>query len=225
MELKIIEEAITNEQFTNDVNENFEDWRVNFSVSDSDYENQKIWFNHLIQNFLDLLRDVEDDEELSVLVFSKYVELKCLWKQLNAQVQYQNFKKGMADSNLVLKASLVTYILIAIEPLLHEDDLAEIQSFLTKPIREIMYTKTPNTTSGGEDFSEADQLSEQIDSLYYDKEYLFKRLGTCEPEEVVSIIKNMREQVNNLQDEMVDSCVIGKSIQFYGKRKITVHKN
>lgn len=225
MELKIIEEAITNEQFTNDVNENFEDWRVNFSVSDSDYENQKIWFNHLIQNFLDLLRDVEDDEELSVLVFSKYVELKCLWKQLNAQVQYQNFKKGMADSNLVLKASLVTYILIAIEPLLHEDDLAEIQSFLTKPIREIMYTKTPNQASGGEDFSEADQLSEQIDSLYYDKEYLFKRLGTCEPEEVVSIIKNMREQVNNLQDEMVDSCVIGKSIQFYGKRKITVHKN
>ncbi|MCU0825169.1 MAG: hypothetical protein MUF77_11065 [Leptospira sp.] len=225
MELKIIEEAITNEQFTNDVNENFEDWRVNFSVSDSDYENQKIWFNHLIQNFLDLLRDVEDDEELSVLVFSKYVELKCLWKQLNAQVQYQNFKKGMADSNLVLKASLVTYILIAIEPLLHEDDLAEIQSFLTKPIREIMYTKTPNQALGGEDFSEADQLSEQIDSLYYDKEYLFKRLGTCEPEEVVSIIKNMREQVNNLQDEMVDSCVIGKSIQFYGKRKITVHKN
>ncbi len=225
MELTLIEEAITNEQFNNDVNENFEDWKVNFSVSDSDYQDQKIWFHHLIQTFLDLLRDVEDDEELSVLVFSKYVELKCLWKQLNAQVQYQNFKKGLADSNLVLKASLVTYILIAIEPLLHEDDLAEIQSFLTKPIREIMYTKTPNPTGPDQDFSDADQLSEQIDSLYYDKEYLFKRLGTCEPEEVVSIIKNMREQVNNLQDEMVDSCVIGKSIQFYGKRKITVHKN
>lgn len=223
MELKIIENAISDAKFKSEVNENFEDWKVNFNVDDKNYNEQRIWFSNLIEDFLVLLRDVDDDEELSVLVFSKYVELKCFWKQLNAQVQYQNFKKGEADSNLVLRASLITYVLIAIEPLLHNDDLDEIRQFLTKPIREIMFNNPVVVASESED-GEFEHLTAQIDSLYYDKDLFFKKLGTCEPEEIVVLLKNMREQVADLQEEMKDSCVIGKSIQFFGKRKITVHK-
>lgn len=223
MELKIIKDNLKNESFTRSVMENIEDWGKSFEMSKEDEHLTQVWFNSVINNFLKILEDVEDEEELRVLLFSKYVELKCFWKQLNTQIQYQNFNTGNTDSKLIIQASLITYILIAIEPLIHEEDLAEIQQFLTKPIREILI-EDPNSdvsTPNESDFI-IQQLEQQITSLYYDKEKLFRSLGTCDTKDVISILKNMREQVTDLKLEMTDSCILDGSIQFTGKRKIRV---
>ena len=225
MELKIIKDNLKNESFTRSVMENIEDWGKSFEMSREDEHLTQVWFNSVINNFLKILEDVEDEEELRVLLFSKYVELKCFWKQLNTQVQYQNFNTGNTDSKLIIQASLITYILIAIEPLIHEEDLAEIQQFLTKPIREILI-EDPNSdvsTPNESDFM-IQQLEQQITSLYYDKEKLYRALGTCDTKDVISILKNMREQVTDLKLEMTDSCILDGSIQFTGKRKIRVLK-
>ncbi|MBM9546070.1 hypothetical protein JWG40_03520 [Leptospira sp. 201903074] len=225
MELKIIKDNLKNESFTRSVMENIEDWGKSFEMSKEDEHLTQVWFNSVVNNFLKILEDVEDEEELRVLLFSKYVELKCFWKQLNTQVQYQNFNTGNTDSKLIIQASLITYILIAIEPLIHEEDLAEIQQFLTKPIREILI-EDPNSdvsTPNESDFM-IQQLEQQITSLYYDKEKLFRALGTCDTKDVISILKNMREQVTDLKLEMTDSCILDGSIQFTGKRKIRVLK-
>ncbi|XDD53111.1 hypothetical protein AB3N62_11520 [Leptospira sp. WS4.C2] len=225
MELKIIKDNLKNESFTRSVMENIEDWGKSFEMSKEDEHITQVWFNSVINNFLKILEDVEDEEELRVLLFSKYVELKCFWKQLNTQVQYQNFNTGNTDSKLIIQASLITYILIAIEPLIHEEDLAEIQQFLTKPIREILI-EDPNSDVSIPNESDfmIQQLEQQITSLYYDKEKLYRALGTCDTKDVISILKNMREQVTDLKLEMTDSCILDGSIQFTGKRKIRVLK-
>lgn len=225
MELKIIKDNLKNESFTRSVMENIEDWGKSFEMSREDEHLTQVWFNSVINNFLKILEDVEDEEELRVLLFSKYVELKCFWKQLNTQVQYQNFNTGNTDSKLIIQASLITYILIAIEPLIHEEDLAEIQQFLTKPIREILIEDSNSdvSTPNESDFM-IQQLEQQITSLYYDKEKLFRVLGTCDTKDVISILNNMREQVTDLKLEMTDSCILDGSIQFTGKRKIRVLK-
>lgn len=226
MELKIIKENLKNESFSRSVRENIEDWGKSFETDKEDEKLMQVWFDSVIDNFLKILEDVEDEEELRVLLFSKYVELKCFWKQLNTQIQYQNFNTGNTDSKLMIQASLTTYILIAIEPLIHEEDLVEIQQFLTKPIREILI-EDPNSSisnSSVEDYT-VKQLEQQLNSLYYDKEKLFKAFGTCESKDVISILKNMREQVIDLKSEMQDSCVLNGSIQFTGKRKIRVLKH
>ncbi|MCT8335059.1 hypothetical protein NUH30_15365 [Leptospira sp. 85282-16] len=224
MELKIIKDRLKNESFVRSVKENLEDWAKGFERSKEDELKTQHWLDTLINNFLKILEDIEDEEELRVILFSKYVELKCFWKQLNTQIQYQNFKSGDADPQLMIQASLITYILIAIEPLIHEKDLVEIQQFLTKPIREILIEDPNGVSITNEPDIMTQQLEQQLSSLYYDKEKLFQTLGTCVPNEIISMIKSMREQVAELKSDMQDSCLLEGPIQFTGKRKIRVIK-
>ncbi|MCW7493794.1 hypothetical protein ND861_14185 [Leptospira sp. 2 VSF19] len=224
MELKIIKDKLQNISFERSVKENIEDWGKNFGRSKDDEKKNQLWFDTLIRSFLKILEDIEDEEELRVILFSKYIELKCFWKQLNTQIQYQNFKTGSADPQSMIQASLITYILIAIEPIIHEKDLEEIQQFLTKPIREILIEEPNEISTSNESEFITEQLNLQISSLYYDKEKLFQTLGTCEPKEIISMIINMREQVTDLKSEMQDSCLLDGSIQFTGKRKVRVIK-
>lgn len=184
------------------------------------------WFDSVIHQFIHILNDVEVKEELSVLLFSKYVELKCYWKQLNTQIQYQNFNRGDADPDLIIKASLTTYILIALEPMIHEEDLTEIQQFLTKPIRELMIEETSqDLIQNHSDESENYLLEQQIEALYYDKEKLLLQLNCTDVAGVIEVMQNMRDQVQSLKQEMEDSCILDGQIHFTGKRRIRIQKN
>ncbi|MGV3665062.1 MAG: hypothetical protein ACO1NV_02940 [Leptospira bouyouniensis] len=225
MELMIIKEKLTSPSFIRSVTENIEDWIIGFSQQDQNKKNIQSWFDSVIHQFIYILDDVEVKEELSVLLFSKYVELKCYWKQLNTQIQYQNFNKGEADPELIIKASLTTYILIALEPMIHDEDLNEIQEFLTKPIRELILeeSSTENHQNPSED-SQLYLLEQQLHALYYDKEKLFHRLHCNDVKDVIELIKNMREQIKDLQSEMEHSCVLDGQIRFTGKRKIRIQK-
>ncbi|ABZ94705.1 Hypothetical protein LBF_2209 [Leptospira biflexa serovar Patoc strain 'Patoc 1 (Ames)'] len=225
MELLFIKEKLTGQSFVRTVSENIDDWMVGFAQNENNKENIHLWFDSVINQFLHILDDVEDKEELSVLLFSKYVELKCYWKQLNTQIQYQNFNRGDANPELIIKASLITYILIALEPLIHEEDLNEIQEFLTKPIRElILEESSPENNQNHPEDSQVYLLEQQLHALYYDKEKLFRHLRCNDTKEVVVLIQNMREQVKSLQLEMEDSCVLDGHIRFTGKRKIRIQK-
>ncbi|MBL0953365.1 MAG: hypothetical protein IBJ01_01195 [Leptospira sp.] len=225
MELQFIKEKLSNQNFKTSVSENINEWMIGFEQTEEHKNKIHLWFDSLIHQFLDILNDVEIKEELSVLIFSKYVELKCYWKQLNTQIQYQNFNTGEADPNLIIKASLTTYILIALEPLIHDEDLNEIQEFLTKPIRELMIeeTSTDNRQNIHED-SLLNLLEQQLQALYYDKEKLFTQLQCNSTLEVISLVQNMREQVKNLHSEMENSCILDGTIRFTGNRKIRIQK-
>ncbi|XDD45357.1 hypothetical protein AB3N60_11575 [Leptospira sp. WS39.C2] len=225
MELHYIKEKLTSENFNRSVSENIEEWMIGFKQNETDKKNIHLWFDSIIHQFIDILADVEIKEELSVLIFSKYVELKCYWKQLNTQIQYQNFNTGEANPKLIIKASLTTYILIALEPLIHDEDLNEIQEFLTKPIRELMIEETTqeNHQVSVED-SQTYLLEQQLEALYYDKEKLFQHLQCTDIHETIFLIQNMREQVKSLQTEMDNSVILDGTIRFTGKRKIRIQK-
>ncbi|TGL52992.1 hypothetical protein EHQ59_08570 [Leptospira kemamanensis] len=225
MELRIIKDKLTNQSFLRSVSENLDDWMVGFHQNLEQKEKIQFWFDSVIHQFIHILDDVEEKEELSVLLFSKYVELKCYWKQLNTQIQYQNFNRGEAEPDLIIKASLTTYILIALEPMIHEEDLSEIQEFLTKPIRELMIEEsTEETNQNQSDDTQHYLLKQQLEALYYDKEKLLLHLNCNDVSDVIEVIQNMREQVENLRLEMEDSCILDGSIHFTGKRKIRIQK-
>ncbi|TGL00872.1 hypothetical protein [Leptospira levettii] len=225
MELQFIKEKLSNQNFKNSVSENITEWMIGFEQSEEQKTNIHLWFDSMIHQFLDILDDVEIKEELSVLIFSKYVELKCYWKQLNTQIQYQNFNTGEADPNLIIKASLTTYILIALEPLIHDEDLNEIQEFLTKPIRELMIEETSVVSRQNiHEDSLSNLLEQQLQTLYYDKEKLFTQLQCNSTLEVIALLQNMREQVKSLHAEMENSCILDGTIRFTGNRRIRIQK-
>ncbi|PJZ36663.1 hypothetical protein CH354_13915 [Leptospira levettii] len=225
MELQFIKEKLSNQNFKNSVSENITEWMIGFEQSEEQNTNIHLWFDSMIHQFLDILDDVEIKEELSVLIFSKYVELKCYWKQLNTQIQYQNFNTGEADPNLIIKASLTTYILIALEPLIHDEDLNEIQEFLTKPIRELMIEETSvDSRQNIHEDSLSNLLEQQLQTLYYDKEKLFTQLQCNSTLEVIALLQNMREQVKSLHAEMENSCILDGTIRFTGNRRIRIQK-
>lgn len=226
MELHFIKDKLTNHSFTRSVSENLDDWVIGFEQNQEQKKQIQSWFDSVIHQFIHILNDVEVKEELSVLLFSKYVELKCYWKQLNTQIQYQNFNRGDADPDLIIKASLTTYILIALEPMIHEEDLTEIQQFLTKPIRELMIEETSqDLIQNHSDESENYLLEQQIEALYYDKEKLLLQLNCTDVAGVIGVMQNMRDQVQSLKQEMEDSCILDGQIHFTGKRRIRIQKN
>ncbi|MDF3821340.1 hypothetical protein P3G55_15660 [Leptospira sp. 96542] len=223
--LETVEAVLTDTKINNEIRQNLENWRTDYSIIDSDFKEIESWIYKIIEDFLQIVRDVEDESELVSLVFLKYIELKSLWKQMNVQIQYQNFMKGQVDSRLVGKASLITFVLIAIEPLLHEKELKEIQEFLAKPIMEVLRIETSVDIFSEENQSNALALMEaQLDSLYADKEYLQKHIGMSNSEEILESYENLKEQVKALKEEYANSLLIGDKISFFGKRKISVVK-
>ncbi|MDZ4726591.1 MAG: hypothetical protein SH817_10565 [Leptospira sp.] len=225
IDVNAVEAVFTDPAFKEDISHNLHSWREDYSISDIDFKETKTWIESIIADFLELVRDVEVESELSVTMFTKYIELKCFWKQTNTQIQYQNFKSGQANSVLVGKASLITFLLIAIEPLIHETELEEIQEFLTKPIREVIRIESTIDINSMENESNEIALMEaQLDSLYADKEYLQNHIGATTPEDIIDSYENLRAQILDLREEYADSLLIGNRISFLGKRKITIHK-
>lgn len=222
IDLETIEKVLTDPAFKEDITHNLLSWKEDYSVSDSDYKDTKSWFEKIITEFLTLARDVEIDSELSVTLFTKYIELKCYWKQLNTQIQYQNFKTGSANTVLIGKASLTTFFLIAIEPLIHDTDLAEIQEFLTKPIKE--YIRIESSIDLRLDSDEIELMEAQLDTLYADKEYLQKHIGMTTADEIIEAMDNLEEQIRDLREEFSDSVMLDGRLSFLGKRKITIQK-
>ncbi|TGL63948.1 hypothetical protein EHQ58_00870 [Leptospira ognonensis] len=223
VDLETIESVLTDPAFKEDIAHNLQSWREDYSVTDEDYKETKAWIEKIISDFLELARDLEVDSELSVTLFTKYIELKCFWKQLNTQIQYQNFKTGSANTVLIGKASLTTFFLIAIEPLISETDLMEIQEFLTKPIKEFIRIESSIDLS-----LESDELAlmeAQLDTLYADKEYLQKHMGMTNSDEIVEAFANLEAQIRDIRDEFSDSVMLDNRISFIGRRKISIQKS
>ncbi len=226
IDLATIEAVFNDPAFKEDIAHNLQSWREDYSVPDNDFKTTKSWIEGMIYDFLELVRDVEEDSEMSVTVFTKYIELKCYWKQINSQIQYQNFKTGSANTVLIGKASLTTFILIAIEPLINETELAEIQEFLTKPIREVIRIESSVDISSPEnEMNDLALMEAQLDSLYADKDYLFKNVGYATADEILESMESLQEQIDDLKEEFKDSVLIDNNLSFIGKRKITIIKN
>lgn len=86
------------------------------------------------ERLIDVLKTVEDPEEISVLIAINYIELKTRWIALNTKINYSVFKTGSCETEDALQASSVSALIGLLESLLNQTDIETITDFLAQPL-------------------------------------------------------------------------------------------
>ena len=63
-----------------------------------------------------------------------YAEMKCHWTMLNTRIQHQTAQNGRPDEALIYRATCVSLIVQALEPLLSRRDVEDLAAFLAEPL-------------------------------------------------------------------------------------------
>jgi uncharacterized protein related to proFAR isomerase len=84
--------------------------------------------------FLEHVVDVDDEQELTVSVALKYIELKSQWQMLNTQINYRVFRGVEVDEAMLYKATLLSTVVEMIGSFLTDEDLQKIMEFLLNPV-------------------------------------------------------------------------------------------
>jgi len=82
------------------------------------------------------LMEIDSLEELQRGVAIQYVEVKAHWMMLNTQIQHQTDRDGRAADDLIYRATCVSLIVQALEPLLSQDRVDSLTGFLAEPFDE-----------------------------------------------------------------------------------------
>jgi hypothetical protein len=90
----------------------------------------------LRNRMLRTLLDLETGEEIEHGLALQYIEVKCHWMMLNMQIQSQTARDGQAKDDLVYRATCVSLIIAALEPLLARNRVDTLTDFLAEPLRE-----------------------------------------------------------------------------------------
>lgn len=83
---------------------------------------------------LDCFLAIDSLEELKWSLAIGYVEMKCHWAMLNARIQHQTVQRGRPEDFLVYRATCVSLIVQALEPLLSREYVEDLASFLAEPL-------------------------------------------------------------------------------------------
>ncbi|MEF8864768.1 MAG: hypothetical protein V5A20_03305 [Salinibacter sp.] len=83
---------------------------------------------------LDSLLATETLEELKRGLALGYAEMKCRWTMLNTRIQHQTAQSGRPDEPLIYRATCVSLIVQALEPLLSREHVEDLASFLAEPL-------------------------------------------------------------------------------------------
>jgi hypothetical protein len=86
--------------------------------------------NRIVQT----LDDLEEVDEIRQALGVQYLEMKCHWTLLNTQIQSQTARDGAPDEALMYRATCVSLIIQAIEPLLSQDRIDTLTQMLAEPI-------------------------------------------------------------------------------------------
>jgi len=83
---------------------------------------------------LDSLLAIDTLDELRRCLAIGYVEMKCHWTMLNTRIQHQTAQNGRPDEPLIYRATCVSLIVQALEPLLSRDHVEGLADFLAEPL-------------------------------------------------------------------------------------------
>ena len=88
----------------------------------------------LRDRILDSLLSINSLDELKRGLAIGYVEMKCHWTMLNTQIQHQTAQNGRPAEPLVYRATCVSLIVQALEPLLSREHVENIAESLAEPL-------------------------------------------------------------------------------------------
>jgi hypothetical protein len=80
------------------------------------------------------LSEIQAVDELETALAIQYVELKARWTTLNTQIQSQTATGGDPDRELVYRASCVSLIIQALEPLLRKEQVEALTDRLNRSV-------------------------------------------------------------------------------------------
>ena len=83
---------------------------------------------------LDSLRAIDSLDEFKRGLAIGYVEVKCHWTMLNTRIQHQTAQSGRPEEPLIYRATCVSLIVQALEPLLSREYVEGIADFLAEPL-------------------------------------------------------------------------------------------
>ncbi len=87
---------------------------------------------NLRDNFLRILKDVDDAEEQETIGTIFYTQVKSQWILINTQAGYQ-IRNGRVEGALFCRAGMLSALLGSLEPVLRQSDLTRITNFLAGP--------------------------------------------------------------------------------------------
>lgn len=88
----------------------------------------------LRDRMLDSLLTIDSVEELKRGLAIAYVEMKCHWTMLNTRIQHQTAANGRPAEPLIYRATCVSLIVQALEPLLDREYVEDLADFLAESL-------------------------------------------------------------------------------------------
>ena len=95
------------------------------------------WVQDYRDEFLELIEDVQNREEIAQSLRIRYIEIKCHWMMLNTRMQYQAVETGSPSQNLMVRGSLISHLLEKLEQFLETDEIEELANFLSQPMAKL----------------------------------------------------------------------------------------
>lgn len=99
-------------------------------------EREAVWAYaaNLRDRILDALLAAGSLDALKRRLAVGYVEMKCHWTMLNTQIQHQTAQNGRPEEPIIYRATCVSLIVQALEPLLSREYVEGLADFLAEPL-------------------------------------------------------------------------------------------
>jgi len=100
----------------------------------SDREAVRTYVAELRDRVLESLLAIDSLDEFKRGLAIGYVEMKCHWTMLNTRIQQQTAQSGRPEEPLIYRATCVSLIVQALEPLLNREYVEGVADFLAEPL-------------------------------------------------------------------------------------------
>jgi len=109
-----------------------DDWRQEVPGEE---ERALQWVHKLRTELVETADAIDDPLELQETMAMRYIKYKSTWIMLNTKLQYQILRHGTPDQDDLHRASLVSTLIGALEHVINNDDVRQIETFLADPIQ------------------------------------------------------------------------------------------
>jgi predicted lipoprotein len=109
-----------------------DDWRQEVPGEE---ERALQWIHQLRAELIETADTIDDPLELQETMAMRYIKYKSTWIMLNTKLQYQMLRHGTPDQDDLHRASLVSTLIGALEHVINNGDVREIETFLADPIQ------------------------------------------------------------------------------------------
>jgi hypothetical protein len=113
-----------------------EDWQsMAEAYSEEIAQSALQWVRRRRDDFIRAIQEINDEEDFNLLLAIQFIELKSHWMMLNTKMNYEIFRGKDPEEETVLRGSLISFLIEAIESFIDEEDLSKITEFLAQPVR------------------------------------------------------------------------------------------